>query len=213
VGDYHKPAAAVTHCGLTLDPYYEAKCLPFMEPDDLLWIVGIRQSADRVRDDAAVGNPTWVCGDSRSVTAAAPPADLIFTCPPYADLERYSDDPRDLSAMPWPGFLAAYRDIIRAACAKLRPDRFAAIVVGDVRGPDGAYRNLPGETVRAFIDAGLRLYNEAVFETPVGSLPIRIGAQFSKSRKFGKTHQNLYVFVKGDPKAATRAIPMTTGGA
>lgn len=29
---------------IRLDPVYEAKCVPFMEPGDLLWIVGIRES-------------------------------------------------------------------------------------------------------------------------------------------------------------------------
>ena len=38
-----------------------------------------------------------------------------------------------------------------------------------------------------------------------GSLPIRAGKQFLASRKLGKTHQNVLVFVKGDPKKATQA--------
>ena len=28
--------------GLEIDPIYEAKCLPYLEPDDLFWVVGIR---------------------------------------------------------------------------------------------------------------------------------------------------------------------------
>jgi hypothetical protein len=41
--------------------------------------------------------------------------------------------------------------------------------------------------------------------TAVGSLPVRTGKQFKASRKLGKTHQNLLVFVKGDPKKAAAA--------
>ena len=41
--------------------------------------------------------------------------------------------------------------------------------------------------------------------TAVGSLPLRVGHQFSAARKLGKTHQNVLVFVKGDPTAATEA--------
>lgn len=132
-------------------------------------------------------------------------ADLIFSCPPYYDLEKYSDDPRDLSAMPWDDFVAAYRRIIALSAAKLRSDRFACFVVGDVRDKAGNYRNLPGVTIDAFRDAGLHLYNTAVLVTPVGSLPIRINAQFKGSRKLGKTHQDVLVFVKGDARAAARA--------
>ncbi|HFU0230131.1 TPA: ParB/Srx family N-terminal domain-containing protein [Vibrio parahaemolyticus] len=39
----------------------------------------------------------------------------------------------------------------------------------------------------------------------VGSLPIRVGKQFSQSRKLGKTHQNVLVFVRGDAKKAATA--------
>ena len=40
--DYHKPAACTTIGGIVLEPIYEAKCIPFLQPDDLLWVVGIR---------------------------------------------------------------------------------------------------------------------------------------------------------------------------
>ncbi len=43
--DYHKPAPVTCYEGLELDPVYEAKCIPFLQPDDLLWVVGIRSSS------------------------------------------------------------------------------------------------------------------------------------------------------------------------
>ena len=132
--------------------------------------------------------------------------DFIFTCPPYADLEVYSDDPRDLSTLDYDEFRAAYANIIAGACALLKPDRFAYFVVGDVRDTKGFYRNFPGHTIEAFEAAGLRLYNEAILVTAVGSLPIRAGKQFAATRKLGKTHQECLVFVKGDPRKATEAI-------
>lgn len=149
--------------------------------------------------------PVWSCGDSRHIETlcAGVEADFLFSCPPYADLEVYSDDPKDLSTLDYPEFRAAYRDIIAASCRMLKPDRFACFVVGEVRGKDGAYYNFVGDTVQAFIDAGLKLYNEAILLTAIGSLPIRVGRAFSTSRKLGKTHQNVLVFVKGDAKRAT----------
>ncbi len=54
-------------------------------------------------------------------------------------------------------------------------------------------------------DAGALLYNEAVLITAVGSLPIRCGRPFESGRKLGKTHQNVVIFCKGDPKLATKA--------
>ena len=152
--------------------------------------------------------PRWLCGDSRQLDklAMGAKADLVFSCPPYADLEVYSDDPRDLSAMRHEDFREAYVEIIVKACALLQPDRFACFVIGDARDGRGLYYGLPALTVDAFREGGLALYNEAVLLTAIGSLPIRAAKQFTASRKLGKTHQNVLVFVKGDPVKATMAV-------
>lgn len=150
--------------------------------------------------------PRWVVGDSADVVALAPGEyDLLFSCPPYADLEVYSDDPRDLSTMDYRAFIGAYRQIIAASVGMLRDDRFACFVVGDLRDRKGIYRNFVSQTIDAFEAAGARLYNEAILVTAVGSLSIRVGRQFAGGRKLGKTHQNVLVFVKGDWRRATAA--------
>lgn len=167
-------------------------------------------AANRAQADKICGDPcpVWIEGDSRNIQKLAKDvqADFIFSCPPYADLERYSDDPRDLSTMGYDDFRVIYSEIIKNASAMLKPDRFACFVVGDVRAKDGRYYGFPWHTVQAFEDAGLRLYNEAVLVTAVGSLPIRVGKQFTASRKLGKTHQNVLVFIKGSAAKATKAI-------
>mgnify|MGYP000859547206 CR=1 FL=1 len=152
--------------------------------------------------------PEWRQGDSRDIATicADVAADFVFSCPPYADLEVYSTDPADLSTLAYDQFRQAYGEIIEAACSLLKEDRFACFVVGDVRGKDGCYRNFVGDTVEAFRAAGLGYYNEAILVTAAGSLPIRAGRQFDASRKLGKTHQNVLVFVKGDPKRAVEAL-------
>jgi hypothetical protein len=162
-----------------------------------------RAQASEICVDEALP-PVWIQGDSRRIdeTCADIDADLIFSCPPYADLEVYSDDARDLSTMPYSDFRGVYREIIAKACARLKPDSFACFVVGEVRDRKGAYIDFVGDTVQAFRDAGLAYYNEAILITAAGSLPIRTGKQFSASRKLGKTHQNVLVFVKGDGKRA-----------
>jgi DNA modification methylase len=164
-----------------------------------------QQGSEICGDDAAP--PAWICGDSRNIdqTCADVKADLVFSCPPYADLEVYSDDPKDLSTLGYEQFREAYFEIIKKACALLKPDRFACFVVGEVRDKKGNYYDFVGDTIKAFRAAGLAYYNEAILITAVGSLPIRAGKQFSSSRKLGKTHQNVLVFVKGDGKRAAKA--------
>jgi hypothetical protein len=158
-------------------------------------------------DDGQYTAPVWHCGDSCMIDqhAAGVEADLVFSCPPYADLEVYSDDPHDISTMPYDDFIVAYREIIRKSVAMLKNDRFACFVVGEVRDKKGMYRDFVGDTVQAFVDAGAAYYNEAILVTQIASLAIRAGGMFTKTRKLGKTHQNILVFVKGDPKKATQA--------
>lgn len=107
--------------------------------------------------------------------------------------------------MPLADFLEAQGEIIAQAVARLRPNRFAVWVIGDVRDAEGFFVNLPGLTVEAFEAAGARFYNDAILVTAVGSLPIRVGRQFTAARKLGRTHQNVLVFCKGDPRKATEA--------
>ena len=151
--------------------------------------------------------PVWHTGDSRNIDriCADVQADMVFSCPPYADLEVYSDNPNDLSTLKYEDFKPAYFEIIAKSCARLKDNRFACFVVGDVRDKRGNYYNFVGDTVEAFKAAGLHFYNEAILVTSVGSLPIRVGRQFASGRKLGKTHQNVLVFVKGDGKKATQA--------
>ena len=154
-------------------------------------------------------HPTWVQGDS-SVVLRAPTknrkCDMIFSCPPYGDLEVYSDDKADLSNMGAAAFREAHRDIIAQCARRLADNRFAVYVVGDYRDKrTGLYTGFVGHTIDAFARAGMGLYNEAILTTPRGSLPMRVSAHFDRGRKLGKMHQNVLVFVKGDARAAADA--------
>jgi hypothetical protein len=201
--------------GLVLDPFAGGSVRGIVASKLGRQYVGIDLRAEQVtankeQADTLCGEPMpkWIIGDSRNITALVETvaADFVFSCPPYADLEVYSDDPRDLSTLDYDEFRKAYSDIIAATCSILRDDRFACFVVGDVRDRKGFYRNFPGHTIEGFEAAGLRLYNEAILVTAVGSLPIRAGKQFVTTRKLGKTHQQLYIFCKGDPRKATEAV-------
>lgn len=148
------------------------------------------------------GRINWIVGDSNEIlTTEAGMFDFVFSCPPYFDLEKYSKDENDLSNMSDKQFVNVYRSIIQKSVAKLRNNRFACFVVGNVRSKSGFYKDLVAETVAAFEDAGAHYYNEIILLNVAGSTPIRAGKQFEKYRKVGKVHQNILVFYKGDPKA------------
>ena len=146
--------------------------------------------------------PTWICDDSRNIDKHFKnnSFDMVFTCPPYADLEVYSDNPKDLSNMQYDEFITAYSDIIAKAANILKENRFFVIVVGEVRNKNGAYYNFVGDTISTCKAAGLHYYNELVLVTPAGTLPLRAGKIMDSGRKIGKQHQNVLVFYKGNIK-------------
>lgn len=147
-------------------------------------------------------NPTWYCDDSLNADKYVEDnsVDLIFSCPPYADLEVYSDKPNDISNMNYDDFKNAYKNIIDVSCRKLKNDRFAVFVVGDVRDKKGYYRNFIDYTKECFNSNGLMTYNEIILLEQLGTVPLRIRRQFNGGRKVVKTHQNILVFYKGDVK-------------
>ena len=161
-----------------------------------------KQGADLCPGDTDL---KWEEGDSMKTLDNAPDADFVFSCPPYGDLEIYSDDPDDISNMEYHTFKAAYGRIILKAVKRLKQDRFACFVVGDFRDKKGFYRNFVSDTIAAFEAAGARFYNEAILVTSVGSGSMRVTRQFEAGRKLVKTHQNILVFCKGDWKKATKA--------
>ena len=159
--------------------------------------------ANQVNADKLGVCPAWHCDDSRNADKYIPDAsaDLVFSCPPYHNLERYSDHPLDLSNMNYTDFLEAYREIISISCRKLKENRFAVFVVSDIRDNKGAYRDFVSQTKHIFQDCGLCLYNDIVLLNQYGTAPMRASAQFGVRRKTAKVHQNVLVFFKGDIKA------------
>lgn len=208
--------------GLVLDPFAGGSVRGVVASRLGRRYLGIDLRAEQVEaNEAQLGIcldplPQWLVGDAIDIESLAAEhageVDMLFSCPPYGNLEVYSDHPADLSALDDAEFDAAYARIIGAACALLAPDRFACFVVGDYRDERGFYRNLPGRTVAAFEAAGCRLYNEAILLTAVGSLPVRARKQFVSTRKLGKTHQNVLVFCNGDPRRAAGAVGVVQFG-
>lgn len=152
--------------------------------------------------------PKWICDDSLNISdhVEDETQDFLFSCPPYFNLEKYSNDPRDISNMSLDGFDDVYSEIILRACAKLKNDRFAAVVIGDVRDDEGCYIDFHSITTKAFRKAGLKLYNEFIIKNAVGTGAMR-HAQFAKTRKNIKTHQNCLVFYKGDTANIMSTFP------
>jgi len=163
--------------------------------------VEIRQEQVDVNNEACKNydDVKYVCGDSNDIgkLIEGNDFDMVFTSPPYYDLEVYSKE--DMSALgSYEEFMFMYENIFRECVAKLKDDSFLVVKIGEVRNKkSGEYRNFVGDNISLFLDLGLTYFNEIIIANSINSLPLRAGRQFNSGRKIAKAHQNVLVFYKG----------------
>ena len=159
--------------------------------------------------------PNWITGDSEWVIDSIydKTQDFVFTCPPYYDLEKYTDNPADLSNMNADSFDKKYYSILKKAAAKLKDNRFFVVVVSEVREQSvtgnykiGKYKGLVWKTIRACEEAGLHFYNDMILFNSQHQAARVVDTYFKRNRKIASVHQNILVFVKGNPDIAAEDI-------
>jgi len=156
--------------------------------------------------------PKWVVGDGMDIKQhfadflnssglpADTRADVMLTCPPYFDLEKYGGDPAtDLSMMSYSSFKTNYALILEHSTSLLKEHHVSVVVIGNVRDSTGAMRDLHGLTKTALETAGNVLYCDAVLETALASAPMRAGRQMQAASKLCSVHQNVVVTCRGAP--------------
>lgn len=152
----------------------------------------------------------YICDDGRNVSNHFAPEsqDLLFSCPPYFDLEKYSDLDNDASNQKsYADFIAILDTAFKSALTCLKNNRFAVIVVGDVRNKrTGCYYDFCGDIKRIMREGGAELYNEIILVETGASTALRAG-RYMESRKVAKMHQNILVFFKGNPKEIKNEFP------
>jgi DNA modification methylase len=141
--------------------------------------------------------PNWYVGDSNLQLENKwnIKFDLVFSCPPYADLEVYSKLEGDISNMNYQNFMIAYESIIAKSCLLLKSGGYACFVVGEVRDKKGNYIGFVPDTIKAFTKCGMEYYNEAILLNAIASASMRANGNM-KSKKLVKVHQNILVFKK-----------------
>lgn len=141
--------------------------------------------------------PNWYVGDSNEVlNGFNKEFDFVFSCPPYADLEVYSDLENDISNMPYDKFIKAYEEIIAKSCNLLKPACYACFVVGEVRDKKGNYIGFVPDTINAFRKCGMNYYNEGILLNAIGTASLRANKIFGSGKKLVKVHQNVLIFKK-----------------
>jgi hypothetical protein len=202
--------------GMVLDPFAGGSVRGIVAEELGRKYIGIDLSESQIKANKQQSKkPLWLCGDSdlELNMVADESHDFIFTCPPYYDLEIYTDNPSDLSNMDDDSFDEKYKSILRKSVTKLKNNRFYCIVVSEVREQSttgnykiGKYKRLVSKTIDILEGAGLSFYNDMILFNSQHQAS-RVGkTYFERNRKIPSVHQNILVFVKGNPDIATIEI-------
>lgn len=127
--------------------------------------------------------------------------DCIFTCPPYWNLETYSNQSNDMSAIEDYNIFLQEMEKVYVTCKELmHDDSYCCFVVADFRdyneGRKNVNRLVPfvSDMIRTGENAGLILYDKVICQKPLGTAPSRL--KLWNNRKTVRIHEELLVFRK-----------------
>lgn len=123
-------------------------------------------------------------------------ADLVFTCPPYWDIEKYQSVEGQLSdSQTYLDFLRQYKGSLKNSYRCLKPGKFCIYVVNDFRR-DGVFIPFHRDTIMLAEDVGFRLHDIVINQ--LNSASLARGVQNFANHYFtAKSHEYILVFYKG----------------
>lgn len=133
--------------------------------------------------------------DARTLDFGVGDFDVAVTCPPYFDLEVYSNDPSDISSFPsYAAFNAAMWMSAHAHRPLMKPGAFVCIVIGNFRNKKtGEMIDFRADTVENFMDAGFYFHDEIILSRNFGSAAKRAKNAW-QGKKLVRRHEFLLVF-------------------
>jgi hypothetical protein len=203
--------------GTVLDPFAGGSVRGIVAEESGYNYIGIDISNKQIDANRLQSlKPLYLLGDADDVLDNYPidkSIDFIFTCPPYYDLEVYTKNDNDLSNLSVENFDKKYKSILKKSADKLMDNRFFAIVVSEVREQSitgnyktGKYKGLVWKTIQFLEECGLDFYNDMILFNSQHQASRVVDTYFERNRKVASVHQNILVFVKGNPDIATEVI-------
>ena len=201
--------------GSIIDPFAGGSVRGIVAEELGFKYTGIELREEQVTSNIAQSSkPRWIIGDSEEeLNNLEEKFNFAFSCPPYYDLEVYSTDGNDLSQLNDDNFNIKYKNIVSKLYNVLEDDSFACFVISEVRNSsfkgrytEGFYKGLVSKTKEVFEEAGFNFYNDVVLLNSTGTAAKVVDLYFNKNRKLASVHQNVLIFVKGNPDLATIKI-------
>lgn len=152
---------------------------------------------ERVIEDLHLENVHYHLGDGRYLdTLDVDGFDLAVTCPPYFDLEVYSDQRDDISnSLNYAEFNAAMHMSASSHFPLMRDGAFVCIIVGNFRDKTGELVDFRSHTVENFREAGFIFWQDVILSKNFASAAKRAGNAW-KGIKLVPRHEHLLVFRK-----------------
>lgn len=136
----------------------------------------------------------YVHSDGRFLDAGDDMFDCAITCPPYYDLEQYSEQADDISNLgSYTEFNASMWLCAQAHRERMKPGAFVCLVVGLFRDKRGELIDFPSDTVENFRAAGFTYWQHIILSKNFASAAVRAGNAW-KGMKLVPRHENLLVF-------------------
>lgn len=147
-------------------------------------------------------NTKWIKSDSSKFTPKQK-YDLVFTCPPYYQVEDYLDydgnpPEGELNSIPtYDEFRETLFKGYKNAIEVLNDNCFFVVMTGDSRDKNGAYYGCEAEHEIFFKQNGLHIYNKITY-LECEFTRLAHAKRTLNYRKFPKREQKILVFYKGD---------------
>ena len=149
----------------------------------------------RIINGLGLKNIMYHLGDGCELETDINGFDVAFTCPPYFNLEVYSDQKDDISNLPtYEDFDREMRKCALAHKPLMKPGAFVCIVIGNFRDKKtGELVDFRADTVENFRSAGFKFWQEVILSKNFGSAAKR-STNAWKGKKLVSRHEFLLVF-------------------
>lgn len=136
---------------------------------------------------------TYINGDGRFLDINDT-FDCAITCPPYHDLEVYSDQQDDISNLgSYAEFNASMWLCSQAHRERMKPGSFVCIIVGNFRDKNGNLIDFPGDTIDNFQEAGFLFWQDIILSKNFASAAVRASNAW-RGLKLVPRHERLLIF-------------------
>ena len=186
-----------------IDPFAGGLCRGFVSAEMRRHYLGvdlnerqIKYNIERAKRYKIDNLCKYICGNSLHIDkfVEKDDFDMLLTCPPYFQLEKYTNKPEDLSNyLSYESFIRDLETIIIKASKKVKKGKFIVLVVSNFRDKEGYIIDFVGDVIRFMQRHGYRLYNEGIYINAYATAHLR-ARMIYRTKKLTKVHQNVLVF-------------------